>query len=304
MRYDPEPLPLQLDKILHEFLFRELMRISAAFGEDQLKDITVSDFIKTLLDDPDMATAAATLGVVPLAGGSMTGDLRRSGPAGTNRAIYFDTDGTPRWALITNSTAEGGADAGSNLVLQNYDDAGALLGNVLAFSRATGLVGLDKGQLRFPATQNPSADLNTMDDYAENTWTPALTFTTPGNLNVVYGSRSGIFTKLGNIVIAEWALITTTWTHTTASGTLTLTGLPFTAAANANANAQATGMLSQSGINLANYYFTPRLVNNTDTIQFIGTSIAGGARAAASIIHAPSGAQQSQFGVVIYRAAS
>ena len=33
-------------------------------------------------------------------------------------------------------------------------------------------VALESGQLQFPATQNPSADPNNLDDYEENTWTP------------------------------------------------------------------------------------------------------------------------------------
>lgn len=39
---------------------------------------------------------------------------------------------------------------------------------------STSLVNLVGGQIKFPSTQIPSADVNTLDDYAEGTWTPSL----------------------------------------------------------------------------------------------------------------------------------
>ena len=35
--------------------------------------------------------------------------------------------------------------------------------------------------ITFPATQSASTNANTLDDYEEGTWTPVLTFATPGN---------------------------------------------------------------------------------------------------------------------------
>jgi hypothetical protein len=81
----------------------------------------------------------------------------------------------------------------------------------------------------FPATQVPSADVNTLDDYEEvATFVPVLTFATPGNLNVVTSSATGIATKIGNMVAVDLILTTSTFTHTTAAGGLQITGLPFT----------------------------------------------------------------------------
>jgi hypothetical protein len=84
------------------------------------------------------------------------------------------------------------------------------------------------GILPFPATQIPSADANTLDDYEEGTWTPVITFSTPGNLNVVYSSQLGFYTKMGNVVNFGFIVTTSTFTHTTASGNLNINGLPFT----------------------------------------------------------------------------
>ncbi len=82
---------------------------------------------------------------------------------------------------------------------------------------------LAAGNIVFPATQNPSTNANTLDDYEEGTWTP-----TPTSLTVVgTPTYAGKYTKIGNLVFAT---ITITSTTTTASnlGNTSFT-LPFTA---------------------------------------------------------------------------
>lgn len=93
---------------------------------------------------------------------------------------------------------------------------------------ASGLISADGGQIAFPATQSASADANTLDDYEEGTFTPNITFATPGDLSVTHSTELGRYTKIGNIVFFTARVITSVWTHTTASGTFRLTGLPFT----------------------------------------------------------------------------
>jgi hypothetical protein len=97
----------------------------------------------------------------------------------------------------------------------------------------TGLLTLTGGQIKFPAVAVPSADVNTLDDYEEGTWTPVITFVTPGNVSVVYSLRSGNYTKIGNTVNIHCLLSTSTFTHTTASGNFEITGIPFAPALNA-----------------------------------------------------------------------
>jgi hypothetical protein len=70
-------------------------------------------------------------------------------------------------------------------------------------------------------------------DYEEGSWTPTIGFVTSnGNLNVVYSVREGRYVKIGKLVWVNFQIITSTFTHTTASGDLTVTGLPFTIEAN------------------------------------------------------------------------
>lgn len=118
------------------------------------------------------------------------------------------------------------------------------------------------GQIPFPATQNPSADANTLDDYEEGTWTPVLTFATPGDLSVAYSQRNAYYTKIGRLVTISFVVLTSSFTYTTASGNLLLTGLPFTAVNDAGYRAYAP--LSFQGINKASYTSTiAALVGNT-----------------------------------------
>ena len=63
----------------------------------------------------------------------------------------------------------------------------------------------------------------------EREWTPTLTFATPGDLSVVYSTRIGRFGRGGGWCIAHFSIITSTFTHTTASGDCLVTGVPFTA---------------------------------------------------------------------------
>ena len=81
--------------------------------------------------------------------------------------------------------------------------------------------------IQFPATQVASANANNLDDYEEGTWTPTLTFATPGTLNVVYTTRTARYTKIGRVVASHFIVATSTFTLGTATGQMFVTGLPF-----------------------------------------------------------------------------
>jgi hypothetical protein len=67
-------------------------------------------------------------------------------------------------------------------------------------------------------------------EYREGTWTPALAWSTPGTSTIVAASRGGTYVKNGNLVTCSFYFDDATFTNGTASGFLTMTGLPFTAA--------------------------------------------------------------------------
>jgi hypothetical protein len=57
--------------------------------------------------------------------------------------------------------------------------------------------------ITFPATQVPSADANTLDDYEEGTWTPTALGGTSAGTTTYVGSPLGFYTKVGNLVNAS-----------------------------------------------------------------------------------------------------
>lgn len=71
---------------------------------------------------------------------------------------------------------------------------------------------------KFPSTQVPSSDPNTLDDYEEGTWTMTLNGTTPS-------SFTGRYTKIGRLVYCYCY----TYTMTSTAVTANIGGFPFLA---------------------------------------------------------------------------
>ena len=81
--------------------------------------------------------------------------------------------------------------------------------------------------ISFPATQSASSDANTLDDYEEGTWTPVLSASVTAPTVSVYLNQIGVYTKVGNLVVAT-CYIRATITNV-GSGYPIITGLPFSA---------------------------------------------------------------------------
>lgn len=123
--------------------------------------------------------------------------------------------------------------------------------------------------VQFPATQITSSDVNCLDDYEEGTWTPSLTFSTPGDVTPTYAAngRLGWYTKIGNTVNLWFNINCTNFTHSTASGTLNISGLPFTP--NSTAGYIGAGTTTVTGITKAGYtQVTPYVAPATPLIYF------------------------------------
>jgi hypothetical protein len=93
----------------------------------------------------------------------------------------------------------------------------------------TGLVDISAagaGQIAFPATQNASANANTLDDYEEGTWTPVVADATTGG-NTATGSFSGTYTKIGNLVFVSATLNNINTSGMTGGNALLVRSLPF-----------------------------------------------------------------------------
>jgi hypothetical protein len=143
------------------------------------------------------------------------------------------------------------------------------------------------GQIAFPATQNASAGANVLDDYEEGTWTPVLTFGTPGNLSVSYSEQLGEYTKVGRLVTVCFSIITSAFTHTTAANSLLFNGLPFSMTA--GSGGRNIGATVFSGI--AKVGYTQFVTQGSSAAAPINIIASGSGVAASTVVAAdvPSG---------------
>lgn len=110
------------------------------------------------------AEAFANSTFLPLTGGTLTGSLVIATPtgnanlfidgaSGTTRQIIYRTAGSNRWTEGANSTAEIGANAGSNWFKNALSDTGALLGSVYTINRASQVLAF----VQSPTVPTPAA---------------------------------------------------------------------------------------------------------------------------------------------------
>ena len=125
-----------------------------------------------------------------------------------------------------------GPASATDRALAIYDGAtGKILQNSTATLTSAGF--LTANGLTFPATQVPSADPNTLDDYEEGTFTPAFysQFIQDGDIVVTYTATTGKgrYIKIGKTVFFTIDLYTYTVTVLGSTGSvLSVVGLPFT----------------------------------------------------------------------------
>ena len=86
---------------------------------------------------------------------------------------------------------------------------------------------------------------------ARGSWTPVLTFATPGNLSVSYTTQVGDYTIIDREVFGSFRIVTSGFTHTTASGNLQVTGFPVTPSS--DTGFVWDGALTWGGITKAGY---------------------------------------------------
>jgi hypothetical protein len=137
-----------------------------------------------------------------------------------------------------------GSSSGS-ITLQEPAVAGTTTLNLPATSGTVVVTGTTPtlNGITFPATQVPSANANTLDDYEEGTWTPNL-FAGGANMVASYNDqRYGIYTKIGNTVF--WSARISDITKNAQSGDVTIQGLPF---ATSSANIISAYIWAYSGI--------------------------------------------------------
>lgn len=99
----------------------------------------------------------------------------------------------------------------------------------------------NNGNYAFPATQVPSADANTLDDYEEGTWTPAVAFG-GASVGITYTTQAGHYTKIGRVVVlCADAVLSAKGSST---GGATFGGFPFAVKNSVGARASAALVFS------------------------------------------------------------
>lgn len=168
-------------------------------------------------------TAGATLAIasnIVLRGPTATQTVRALGASAGAVGLVLQGTGTQSTDYF------GIKDASGNPVLAVSSNANVVVGNVAIQPTGAKLQTVDG--ISFPAVQVASTNVNTLDDYEEGTFTPGVTFATPGDLNAVLSVALGDYVKVGKYVSYNIRITSTTFTFTTASGLFIVTGLPFT----------------------------------------------------------------------------
>lgn len=140
------------------------------------------------------------------------------------------------------------------------------------FSGPIDASGASAGQIKFPATQNASSNVNTLDDYEEGTWTPSVGGT------ATYTLRSGRYTKIGRCVfITAFLQINAIGTGSTS----TVSGLPFT-----STSTHESPISIGTVTNAANIFtgLFGRVNSSATTVTFFGTNAGATANTGVSVI--------------------
>ncbi len=97
------------------------------------------------------------------------------------------------------------------------------------------------------------------------TFSPTITFATPGNLSVAYSVQIGRWIRIGNMVDVQIDITTSTFTHTTASGDLTIGTLPTCVTVSGG---RWVGTLQFNNITKANYtQYSPYIRSGESTLS-------------------------------------
>lgn len=151
----------------------------------------------------------------------------------TNQGVLIVSDGTNYFTMRGIGGGGGGTPGGADTQVQ-FNDGGAFGGDAgLTYNKTTDALGLAglldlsgaaAGQIKFPATQNASANANTLDDYEEGSWTPVLGGT-GGTSGQTYASQVARYIRIGKLVFVGGRVTLTA--KGTITGNCQIQGLPF-----------------------------------------------------------------------------
>ena len=168
-------------------------------------------------------------------------------------SFYTQTAGSHNWFTAPSGTAGNAITFTQSLQLGK--------GTALTLEGATSTAGTG---IAFPATQVPSSDPNTLDDYEEGTWTPVLT---ASGAAFTYTTQVGRYTKKGDEVTLHWNIVVASASGLGAA-LLKIDGSPFTA--NSSAGYFSVGSVLFTSLQSAYYHVGVDIGASSSTLTLFG----------------------------------
>jgi hypothetical protein len=141
-------------------------------------------------------------------------------------------------------------------------------------------------------TVNHAASNLKVRQYETGLWTPTLAPSSFGDLDIVYSVRAGHYVIIDHLIFLAFRITTTTFTHTTASGSLFITGIPLFPSA-----VDSSGTIAPMYMNVTKAgktSFNALLLANQN-IQLVAGDNAGASISPIAIADCPSGTQLDWF---------
>jgi hypothetical protein len=233
-------------------------------GTAATQRLTVSGTTWTVGNGPTIteagaATFATSITSPTIVGGSSVSQvltIKSTTGIGTSDRINF---------VVGNNGAVTGLSIGTTGALTAGPSASTNL-NCIVNGRASVTHGLT-----FPSSANLSADVNTLDDYEEGTFTPVAIGTTLAGSGTYGGSQVGTYTKIGDTV---YFTLFIEWSAHTGTGNLRITSLPFTAKNTSNTFHNLANITHNNLTHPANSIVQGYISPNTNYIELF-TFVAG-----------------------------
>lgn len=247
-------------------------------GAAATRTMTVPDanFTAARTDAAQIFTGNQTFG-----SGSTYVALTLNSSAAGGADLNFQTGGVGRW-IWAKSGAETGSNAGSDLLLYRYNDAGGYAGNPIYINRQNGQVTFENNiviksagnGIDFSADgQAAGMTSELLDDYEEGTWTATARCT--GNATATT-TVTGYYTKVGQVVTVGFRNLTNI--DTSGMSGFFLVSLPFACMSGASAAFAGSCAFNDLAIPAGGNLVIPVTENGSTDILFrvAGDGYAGG----------------------------
>lgn len=236
----------------------------------------------TLVDVTTLNVTSTKHGLAPKSGGSAT--------------TFLNGAATPAYAAVKDSDLSTSDITTNDVSTSKHGFVPKATGLTTQFLNANAAYSAS-GQIPFPASQNASSDVNTLDDYEEGSWTPVIGGS-GGTSGQTYTTQTGHYVKIGKLVFAAFAAVLS------AKGTITtnvqIQGLPFAS------DSSLTNIARLSWGNLATNWVTieAQLLAGATAATVVGAAAAAANSNNANLATADINNNSQFLGFFVYRASA